>query len=161
MRFSLVVLALASSATLFACSKDSDKAAPAASAASGPASAAAPSAPVATTSAAPAAAAAPAAVTGIKSGEIVAALCDTVAKDSECAEFVVMNEADKAKTTDAAKKLCPTAAAGSSCPNPTKIVATCRVMKDIINHYYSEGGKPYTKDTAKAACSKNMGHLVE
>src|SRR5690349_18069254 len=44
------------------------------------------------------------AVQGIKPGEIVGGACDTISKDSECGEFVVTAEADKAKSIEALKK---------------------------------------------------------
>ena len=35
------------------------------------------------------------------------------------------------------------------------------MLKDIINHYYSKGGKTWAEDSAKNECEKNMGHWVD
>ena len=82
--------------------------------------------------------------------------CDSIAKDSECGEIVVMNEADKAKNEEIMKKLCKDTITSKPC-SADKMVGTCRVMKDIVNHYYEDGPKKYTADTAKAACEKQHG----
>lgn len=148
------------------CNKDQAAPAPA-PAASPVAPAASPATPVATPapSSAPAPAASPARVKaaevpGIQPGESVAATCDTIAKDGQCAEFVVTKDDQKAKTVTAAKQLCKTATEGGACPG-ADVVATCRVMKDIINHYYSKGGKPQTKESAATDCKKLHGKLVD
>lgn len=114
-----------------------------------------------TTAASPTKAAAETAVPGIKAEEMVAAVCNMIAKVSECAEFVVTKPEDKAKVMADGKALCPTLdATSTSCP-VQKRVGTCRVMKDVINHYYSEGGKSHTLATAKVACEKDHGHWVD
>ncbi len=99
-------------------------------------------------------------VKGLAEGEIVAAVCDTIAKDSECGEVVVTDKAKKGETLKLLKKMCPTAKAGSGCP-AAKQVGTCRVGKDIINHFYAKGPKAYTADTAKEKCEKGAGRWVE
>jgi hypothetical protein len=104
--------------------------------------------------------AAAAAPKGIKAGEIVAGVCDTVAKDGTCAEIVVTDKADKGKSLKALKRLCPKAKAAAACP-AAKQIGTCRMLKDIINHYYSKGGKVWFEDSAKNECTKNMGHWVD
>jgi hypothetical protein len=113
--------------------------------------------PSATASATAAASAAP--VVGLAAGEIVGGSCDTVDKDSECGEFVVKSDGEKAMAMEALKKICKGKVSESACA-ADKIVGTCRVGKDIINHYSSEGPKKYTADTAKKACEKSHGHPV-
>src|SRR5512146_1066334 len=97
---------------------------------------------------------------GIKAGEIVAGVCDTIAKDGTCAEIVVTDKAKKGESLKALKRLCPKAKAAASCP-AAKQIGTCRMLKDIINHYYSKGGKVWAEDSAKNECTKNMGHWVD
>ncbi len=97
---------------------------------------------------------------GIKPGEIVAGVCDTVAKDGTCAEIVVTDKAKKGESLKALKRLCPKAKAAASCP-AAKQIGTCRMLKDIINHYYSKGGKVWMEDSARNECTKNMGHWVD
>jgi len=97
---------------------------------------------------------------GIKAGEIVAGVCDTIPKDGTCAEIVVTDKAKKGESLKALKRLCPKAKAGASCP-AAKQIGTCRMLKDIINHYYSKGGKVWLEDSAKNECEKNMGHWVD
>lgn len=97
---------------------------------------------------------------GIKAGEIVAGVCDTIPKDGTCAEIVVVDKAKKGDSLKALKRLCPKAKAGTSCP-AAKQIGTCRIMKDIINHYYSKGGKVWEIDGAKKECEKSFGHWVE
>jgi hypothetical protein len=97
---------------------------------------------------------------GIKPGEMVAGVCDTVPKDGTCAEIVVTDKAKKGESLKALKKLCPKAKAAKSCP-AAKQIGTCRILKDIINHYYSTGGKVWEIDGAKAECEKNLGKWVE
>lgn len=109
----------------------------------------------------PAKAAAPAAIAGIKAGEMLAASCNTIAKDSECGDVVVMAEGDKAKTVETLKQICNGGAVTENACPADKLVGTCRVMKDIINHYYSEGGKAFkSADDAKAMCEKSHGTWV-
>ena len=97
---------------------------------------------------------------GIKPGEIVAGVCDTIPKDGTCAEIVVVDKAKKGDALKALKKLCPKAKAAGTCP-AGKQIGTCRILKDIINHYYSKGGKVWDLDGAKKECDKNMGHWVD
>ena len=97
---------------------------------------------------------------GIKPGEIVAGVCDTIPKDGTCAEIVVTDKAKKGESLKALKQLCPKAKAAASCP-AAKQIGTCRMLKDIINHYYSKGGKVWEEGGAKAECEKNMGHWVD
>ena len=97
---------------------------------------------------------------GIKPGEIVAGVCDTIAKDGTCAEIVVTDKAKKGDSLKALKRLCPKAKAAAACP-AAKQIGTCRMLKDIINHYYSKGGKVWDLDGAKKECDKNMGHWVD
>ncbi|HEY3359846.1 MAG TPA: hypothetical protein VGQ83_41735 [Polyangia bacterium] len=99
-------------------------------------------------------------VKGIKSGETVAATCDTITKDSTCAELVVTDPAKKGDAVKALKQLCKGAKAGGSCKTAGQ-VGTCRIMKDIINHYYSKGPKNFTVDSAKEQCEKDHGHWVD
>lgn len=97
---------------------------------------------------------------GIKPGEIVAGVCDTIAKDGTCAEIVVTDKAKKGESLKALKRLCPKAKAAAACP-AAKQVGTCRMQKDIVNHYYSKGGKVWMEDSAKNECTKNMGRWVD
>jgi hypothetical protein len=97
---------------------------------------------------------------GIKAGEIVAGVCDTIPKDGTCAEIVVTDKAKKAESLKALKRLCPKAKAAAACP-AAKQIGTCRMLKDIINHYYAKGGKVWEEGSAKAECEKNLGHWVE
>jgi len=97
---------------------------------------------------------------GIKPGEIVAGVCDTIPKDGTCAEIVVTDKAKKGDALKALKKLCPKAKAAGTCA-AGKQIGTCRIMKDIINHYYSKGGKVWEIDDAKKTCEKNFGHWVD
>ena len=97
---------------------------------------------------------------GIKPGEIVAGVCDTIPKDGTCAEIVVTDKAKKGDALKALKKLCPKAKAAGTCA-AAKQIGTCRIMKDIINHYYSKGGKVWEIDGAKKECEKNFGHWVD
>lgn len=104
--------------------------------------------------------AAPVAVPGIAAGELVGGSCDTISKDSECGEFVVMAEAEKAQSMEALKKLCKGTVGEKAC-TADKMVGSCRVGKDMINHYYSDGPKAYkTADDAKKACEKGHGKWV-
>ena len=107
----------------------------------------------------PAAASAPAAIVGIKAGEILAASCESIEKDSECSDVVVTSEAEKASGLQAMKQFCSGKVNESAC-STDKIVGTCRIMKDMITHYSSEGPKKYTVETAKPACEKSHGHWV-
>jgi hypothetical protein len=104
--------------------------------------------------------AAQAAPKGVKPGEIVAGVCDTIPKDGTCAEIVVTDKAKKGDALKALKKLCPKAKAAGTCP-AAKQIGTCRILKDIVNHYYSKGGKVWDEGTAKTECEKNMGRWVE
>ena len=97
---------------------------------------------------------------GIKPGEIVAGVCDTIPKDGTCAEIVVTDKAKKGDALKALKRLCPKAKAAGTCA-AAKQVGTCRILKDIINHYYSKGGKVWEIDGAKKQCEKDMGRWVE
>jgi hypothetical protein len=97
---------------------------------------------------------------GVKPGEIVAGVCDTIPKDGTCAEIVVTDKAKKGDALQALKKLCPKAKATGTCP-AAKQIGTCRILKDIVNHYYSKGGKVWELDGAKTECEKNMGKWVE
>lgn len=157
-------LALATAGALVACGDSGSGSAPA-SGASGAATskptaaATVTAAATATATATATAAAAPAKVVGIAADEMVAASCDSIEKDSECGEVVVKAEADKAKSRDALKTFCKGKLSETAC-SADKIVGTCRVMKDIINHYSSEGPKKYTAETAKAACEKGHGRWV-
>jgi hypothetical protein len=141
----LSITALLALAALAGCDKSGGSEAPASSAAGAKPAAAKP--------------AAAAAVVGIAVGETVAASCESVSKDSECSEIVVTAEADKAKSLDALKKLCEGKVTESAC-STDKIVGTCRIMKDIISHYSSEGPKKHTVETAKAVCEKSHGRWV-
>jgi hypothetical protein len=97
---------------------------------------------------------------GLKAGEIVAGVCDTIPKDGTCAEIVVTDKAKKGDALKALKRLCPKAKAAGTCA-AAKQVGTCRILKDIINHYYSKGGKVWEIDGAKKQCEKDMGRWVE
>ena len=101
-------------------------------------------------------------VVGIKPGEMFAAACITIPVDSECGEIVVTSEADKAKVADGIKQLCSkgTVSTDKACPSD-KMVGSCRVGKDMVNHYYADGPKAYAADTAKKKCEKGYGHWVE
>lgn len=154
-------LALAATGALVGCGDKGSGSAPA-SGASGAATSkptAAATMTAAAVTATATAAAAPAKVAGIAADEMVAASCETIDKDSECAEVVVKAEADKAKNLDVMKKICKGKVAETAC-SADKIIGTCRVMKDMIVHYSSEGPKKYTADTAKTACEKGHGHWV-
>ncbi|HEY4117690.1 MAG TPA: hypothetical protein VGM56_07540 [Byssovorax sp.] len=100
-----------------------------------------------------------AATPGIKAGETIAASCDTIAKDSECGEVVITAPSQKAESMAAMKQLCKAPPGEAACPS-AKMVGTCRVMKDIINHYYADGPKSYAVDAAKKACEGQHGHWV-
>ena len=97
---------------------------------------------------------------GLKAGEIVAGVCDTIPKDGTCAEIVVTDKAKKGDALKALKRLCPKAKAAGTCA-AAKQVGTCRILKDIINHYYSKGGKVWEIDGAKKQCEKDMGRWVD
>ncbi len=154
MRTLSIALFVAALGTLAGCGDG----APASGAPSGSGSAAASGTAKAAT---PAKAAAPAAIAGIKAGEMLAASCNTIAKDSECGDVVVMAEGDKAKTVETLKQICNGGAVTENACPADKLVGTCRVMKDIINHYYSEGGKAFkSADDAKAMCEKSHGTWV-
>jgi hypothetical protein len=108
-------------------------------------------------SAMPSASASAAAVQGIAAGEMVGGSCDTISADSECMEFVVTAEAEKAKSMEALKKLCKGTVSEKACA-ADKMVGTCREGKDMIKHYYGDGPKAYkAADDAKKACEKGHG----
>lgn len=111
--------------------------------------------PTATATAAPAAPA----IVGIAADEMLAATCESISKDSECTEVVVKAEGEKAKSMDAMKKLCSGTVSDKAC-STDKIVGTCRIMKDMITHYSSDGPKKHTVDTAKKVCEKSRGKWV-
>ncbi len=106
--------------------------------------------------------AAPAAggIVGIKADEMFAVGCESISKDSECAEIVVKAESEKAQNIEAMKKLCGGTVTEKPC-STDKIIGTCRIMKNIITHYSSEGPQKLTVDSAKKVCEKNHGHWVE
>jgi len=144
--------------SLFALAGCKDEAKPSSSApATGTGAAAAPAATGEANAAKPAA---PASIPGIAAGEVFLASCNTISKDSECGDFVGKSADEKAKAVEALKMLCKEPPSESACPSD-KIVGTCRVMKDIVNHYYADGPKSYALDAAKAECEKNHGHWVE
>jgi len=116
-------------------------------------------APAATTAAATAAPAS-AAKLGLKPGEETAASCDSIKIDGECGVVVAKDSAGKTKSAEAMKALCKTGTVGATCPT-TNLLGYCRAGKDLINYYYSEGGKKYDEASAKAACAKNMGRWNE
>ncbi len=116
----------------------------------------------ATATATATATAAPAAggIVGIKADEMFAVGCESISKDSECAEIVVKAESEKAQNIEAMKKLCGGTVTEKPC-STDKIIGTCRIMKNIITHYSSEGPQKLTVDSAKKVCEKNHGHWVE
>lgn len=120
----------------------------------------APKATAAAPTQAPTQAPAAAKVVGIAADEMVASSCNSVPKDSECGEVVVKTEAEKAKVKDAMKQICKSGTVADTACAADKMVGTCRVGKDMINHYYADGPKSYTAETAKKACEKNMGRWV-
>lgn len=159
---------VAAACALAACGDSSSGSAPASGAsgaatskptAAATATATATAAAATATATATAAAAAPGKIMGIADGEMLAASCDTIDKDSECGEVVVKSEADKAKTAEALKQFCKGKLGESAC-STTNMVGTCRVMKDVINHYFSDGPKKYDADSAKKACEKQHGRWV-
>ena len=156
MKTTLITVAIGAATLLIACNKDSGPAGAASGSPSGASTA------MAATTGATAKTGGAAAIVGIKAGETFAASCDTISADSECGEVVAAEGQDKAKQADAVKQLCKkgTFSAEKTCASE-KMVGTCRVMKDIINHYYSDGPKAYTAATAKTKCEKDMGHWVQ
>lgn len=155
MRTTSIATVLAAGFVLVACSKNEGSS-------GGSASAAANTGATTPAAMAPVKAAGGNTVVGIKAGELFAASCNTIASEGECGEVVATSEADKAKVGEALKQLCSkgTVSTGDICPSD-KMVGTCRVMKDIINHYYSGGPKAYTAETAKQQCEKEHGHWVQ
>lgn len=101
-----------------------------------------------------------AAKVGLKPGEEVATSCDTIAKDSECTVFLVTDPAKKAQAAKVMTMMCKKGTVGEACPT-SNILGSCRVGKDMMTHYYSEGGKTRDEATAKADCKKGHGHWVE
>jgi hypothetical protein len=154
----LSLASLVALAALAGCGNSASPEATASSAAAKPGAAATMSAAATKPATAPPTAAA-AAVVGIATGEMVAASCESIDKDGECSEIVVTAEADKAKSMDALKKLCQGKVTDKAC-STDKIVGTCRIMKDIISHYSSEGPPKHTVETAKKVCEKSHGRWI-
>lgn len=155
MKTTSIAIALAAGFVLVACNKNEGSS-------GGSAPAAANTGATTPAAVAPAKGASGNTVVGIKPGELFAASCNTITSDGECGEIVATSEADKAKGGEAMKQLCTkgTASTDKVCPSE-KMVGTCRVMKDIVNHYYADGPKAYTADTAKQKCEKEHGHWVQ
>ncbi|MDB4946689.1 MAG: hypothetical protein JWP97_6223, partial [Labilithrix sp.] len=97
---------------------------------------------------------------GLKSGEEWGASCDTITLDSECGGFVVTDPAKRAKAAQVMTSFCKKGTIATTCP-ASGIVATCRSGKDMVNYYYSSGPKAYDATSAKAACAKNHGRIVD
>ena len=162
-RTSFVVVSIVATVSLAACKgkeTPSTTTASAGSVAATAATAAATTAAAAATTAAAAAAAVSPAKLGLKTGEEMAASCDTISADSECGEVLVTDAAKKADAAKAMQSLCKKGTVGTACPT-TDIVGSCRIGKDMLNHYYGKGPKAYDAAKAKAACEKGHGHPVE
>jgi hypothetical protein len=157
-----VLVAVAAASSLVACQK---KEAPttttsaAASVATAAVSAVATTAPSAVAAASAAVAAPSPASLGLKPGEEAAASCDTISTDGMCGDALVTSAAGKADVTKAMKMICTKGTIATACPT-ADIVGSCRVGKDMLDHYYGHGGKTYDAAKAKAACEKEHGHFV-
>lgn len=161
LKYALSLGLVLSAAALTACGDSSSGSAAPASGASGAATAKPAATATATAAATAKATAAPAAagIVGIAADEMFAVSCESISKDSECADIVVKAEAEKAENIAAMKKICGGTVAEKAC-STDKIIGTCRVMKNIIVHYSSEGPKKYDADSAKKACEKGHGRWV-
>jgi hypothetical protein len=98
-------------------------------------------------------------VVGIKPGEIVVGSCNTIEKDSECGEITTTSESEKSSELEFLKKTCKGTVTESAC-STENVIGTCRVFKNVIDHFYSAGPKGYTAETAKAYCEKHHGRWV-
>ncbi len=97
----------------------------------------------------------------LKAGEEIAVSCESIAIDSECAEFVTTDPAKKAELATAMQVLCKSGKTGTICPT-SGIVGSCRLDKDhLIGNYYSNGAKAFDVAKAKMECTRHTGSWVD
>jgi hypothetical protein len=91
-------------------------------------------------------------------GEPIAS-CNWVDIVSSCTEAVAPTAAERETAFRALNRLCKSVPQRAACPLERR-VGSCRTADGFVDHYYSSGARPFTKDEAKAECENREGRWL-
>lgn len=78
---------------------------------------------------------------------------------STCTEAVARTPDEREKAFRALNRFCKSVPKREACPIARRI-GSCRTADGFIDHYYSDGARPYTSDEAKAECQNREGRWL-